>query len=171
MEDSKRQLAFYAYSKAVQAALGSLPDSAKVLLEDLYSKYQTACAEEGFEYEEGWEFPFWNKPEILTYTKETGADWEIDETYCNNEPQEGLAFLCNLLVRAMPERTEKSFDSFGKALAEFVQAEETPEAEAKLAEAVSENQTALNRAGFAVFVPKEKEEKKSFKEIKPATLN
>ena len=158
---TKRQLAFYAYSKAVQAALGSLPDSAQELLEDLYSEYQGACAEEGFEYEEGWEFPAWNKPEFRTYEEAEANDFafpsEPGETVCISEPQEGLAFLCNLLVRAMPNRTEAAFESFGNALKEFVEAPEGAEAEAKLAEAAAEPETAkaMKRAGFEIYVPQD----------------
>ena len=162
MKKSKRNLAFYEYLGAVQTALDTIPEKAKEDIEDKAGAYFAAVEEEGFEYEEGWEFPFWNKPEILTYTEENGADWEIGETYCNNEPQEGLAFLCNTTAGFTTKRTEAALTSFGEAIAEYVQAEETPEAEAKLSEAVTENQEALKQAGFSVFVP----EGKGFKEIK-----
>ena len=162
MENSKRNLAFYEYLGAVQEALDTIPEKAKEDIEDKAGAYFAAVEKEGFEYEEGWEFPFWNKPEILTYTEENGAAWEIGETYCNNEPQEGLAFLCNATAGFTTARTKEGLESFGKALAEFVNAEESPEAEAKLSEAVTESETALKRAGFSVFVPKGK----GFKEVK-----
>ncbi len=164
MEKSKRNLAFYEYLGAVQTALDTIPEKAKEDIEDKAGAYFAAVEEEGFEYEEGWEFPFWNKPEFYTYKEGDGraADWEIGETVCENEPQEGLAFLCNVTAGFTTARTKEGLESFGKALAEFVNAEESPEAEAKLSEAVTESETALKRAGFSVFVP----EGKGFKEVK-----
>ncbi len=161
MKQTKREKAFWAYLSAVQTALDTIPEKAKEEIEDKAGAYFAAVEEEGFEYEEGWEFPFWNKPEFYTYKEgdNRGAAWEIGETVCENEPLEGLAFLCNLPPTTA--RTKEGLESFGKALAEFVQAEESPEAEAKLSEAVTESETALKRAGFSVFVP----EGKGFKEI------
>ncbi len=160
--ETKRQKAYGKFICAVQEALNTIPETAKENLEDLYSEYQGAVEAEGFEYEEGWEFPDWNKPEIKTYTEENGAAWEVGETYCDNEPQEGLAFLSNVLAGFTTKRTAAAFESFGEALRDFVQAPEGPEAEAKLSEAVTENKSTLDRAGFSVFVP----EGKGFKEVK-----
>ncbi len=161
--ETERQKAYGLFIEAVQNALATIPETAKENLEDLYSNYQGAIEAEGFEYEEGWEFPDWNKPEFKTYKEGEGwPSWNVGETVCVNEPHEGLAFLSNVLVCAMPKRTEAAFESFGEALRDFVQAPEGPEAEAKLSEAVTENKTALDRAGFSVFVP----EGKGFKEVK-----
>ncbi len=165
MENSKRNLAFYEYLGAVQTALDTIPEAAKEDIEDKAGAYFAAVEEEGFEYEEGWEFPEWNKPEIYTYKEGDGrkADWEeIGDTTCDNEPQEGLAFLCNVTAGFTTKRTAAAFDSFGKALATFVEAEESPEAVAALAKATQENAEVLERAGFSVFVP----ESDGFKEIK-----
>ena len=60
------------------------------------------------------------------------------------------------------KRQEAALTSVGEALRDFVQAEESPEAESKLSEAVTENETALKQAGFSVFIPKGK----GFKEVK-----
>ncbi|KKL89267.1 hypothetical protein LCGC14_1916390, partial [marine sediment metagenome] len=60
------------------------------------------------------------------------------------------------------KRQEAALTSVGEALRDFIQAEESPEAEEKLSEAVSENEKALKQAGFSVFVPKGK----GFKEVK-----
>ena len=164
MKKSKRNLAFYEYLGAVQTALDTIPEKAKEDIEDKAGAYFAAVEEEGFEYEEGWEFPFWNKPEFYTYKEGDGraAAWEIGRTVCENEPQEGLAFLCNATAGFTTERTMKTLTSFGEAISEFVQAEDSPEAKAKLSEAVSENESTLKRAGFSVFVP----EGEGFKEIK-----
>ena len=167
MKQTKREKAFWVYLSAVQTALDTIPETAKENIEDKASAYFETLEAEGFEYEEGWEFAAWNKPEFRTYeeAKENGFAFpsKPGETVCVNEPQEGLAFLCNVLCGFTTKRTAAAFDSFGKALAEFVEGEESPESEAKLSEAVSENETALKRAGFAVFVPKEKG---GYKEIK-----
>ncbi|NGX42283.1 MAG: hypothetical protein K940chlam7_00561 [Chlamydiae bacterium] len=147
MEKSKRNLAFYEYLGAVQTALDTIPEAAKEDIEDKAGAYFETLEAEGFAYEESWEFPEWNKGEGI------------------NEPQEGLAFLCNCTAGFTTKRTAAAFDSFGKAIAEYVKNTEAPEAEEKLSKAVSENQEAVNRGpgeSFAVFVP----EGKGFKEIK-----
>ncbi len=164
MKKSKRNLAFYEYLGAVQTALDTIPEKVKEDIEDKAGAYFAAVEEEGFAYEEGWEFPFWNKPEFYTYKEGDGraADWEIGETICENEPQEGLAFLCNATAGFTTERTNKALTSFGEAIADYVNAEETPEAEAKLSKVVTENKETLKQVGFSVFVP----EGKGFKEVK-----
>ncbi len=151
MEKSKRNLAFYEYLGAVQEALDTIPEKAKEDIEDKANAYFATLEAEGFEYEEGWEFPFWNKGEGVN---EDGAGL--------NEPQEGLAFLCNCTAGFTTKRTESALTAVGEALRDYVQAEESPEAETKLSEAVTENEKALKQAGFSVFVP----EGKGFKEIK-----
>ncbi len=164
MEITDRQKAYGLFIEAVQTALDTIPETAKENLEDLYSDYQGAVEAEGFEYEEAWEYPDWNKPEFYTYKEgdSRAADWEIGRTICENEPQEGLAFLCNCLAGFTTKRTEAALQSFGRALSEFVQAEEGPQAETALSKSTKENETALKRAGFSVFIP----EGKGFKEIK-----
>ena len=73
----------------------------------------------------------------------------------------GEAWLLVTEVCPISKRQEAALTSVGEALRDFVQAEETPQAEAKFSETVTENKKALKQAGLSVFVPKGK----GFKEI------
>lgn len=148
MVDSKRETAFYNYLEAVQTALDTVPEAVKEEIEDKASAYFETLDNEGFAYEESWEYPEFNASDL------------DNEGFAQNEPLEGLAFLTN--APPQTKRMVEALTSVGEALRDFVQAEESPETETALQANVEENAEAMKRAGFAIFKP----EGKGFKEIK-----